>query len=157
MIKLSRTVDYDLIRRIITHPRLYPSIASDFHPAPKDFRPNESPAINYMLVTQESDILGLFIAHWVISPLTWECHHAILPSAWRFTGEIAAAAEHWLWTETPCRTAIGHTPACNKLACRYALKHGMKEAGRIPSGYQKAGVLYDLLLLAKERPLCYNV
>lgn len=156
VISLQRTYDFPLIKSIITHRRLWPHIASDFHPTWEDFEPNESEAIHYLLASIGDEHLGLFMTHWIISPLTWEVHHAILPSAWMYTDEIAAQAEHWIFTETPCETIVGHTPTCNKLACRFALKRGMVESGRIPNGYKKDGNLYDILIFNKQRPLCYN-
>lgn len=152
MIRLQRSYDYELIRSIITHPRVYSSIASDFHPTASDFSPNESASITYLLATDEvGSVLGVCIGHWIHTPLTWEIHHALLPP-WRRTDEIIRSFETWLFSETSCRTAIGFTPVCNTLACRFALRNGMKEAGRIPNAYQKNGKLFDMVLFIKQKP-----
>lgn len=151
-LELSRTFDYQLVKAIVTNPRLYPHIATDFHPKAKDFEPNHSEAIHYMLVTDGAEILGVVTAHSIITHEIWEVHHAILPSAWSRTAEIAALFEHWLFSETPCQVAVGHTPACNKLACRFALKHGMTQTGVIPKAYRRDGNLHDLIIFTKNKP-----
>lgn len=152
LIRLERTYDFELIRSIITHPRLYPHIASDFHPKACDFQPNTSEAIHYLLAQDGEEICGLCIAHWIHTPVTYEIHHAILPSAWDRTDAIGEAFETWLFQNTLCETAVGFTPACNKLACRYAVRRGLVESGRIPNGYKKNGKLYDLIIYCKLKP-----
>lgn len=151
-LELSRTFDYRLIRDIVTNPRLYPHIANDFHPDASEFEPNHNAAIFYMLVTDDAQVLGVCTAHSIITPEIWEIHHALLPSAWPRTAEIAALFERWLFTETPCQVAVGHTPANNKLACRFALKCGMTQTGVIPKAYRKGGKLHDLLVFTKNKP-----
>lgn len=152
LIHLERSWNFDLIREIVTNPRIYPYWASDYHPKAADFRPNESEAMHWLLAKDGDEILGLCLAYQIFSPLTWQIEHAILPSAWNRTHEIGAAFEHWLFTETPCQTAVGFTPSCNKLACRYAIRRGLKASGVIPNGYKKNDKLYTLIIYTKQKP-----
>lgn len=151
MITLERTKDYELIRSIITHPRIYPWIKSDYHPPVEQFRPSESDDIHYMLAKSDGDIIGAVIVHPIHSPSTWEIHHCMLPSGWKHTEAVAVALFEWLFSETPCQTGVGFTPVCNTLACRFALKVGMKKVGVISKGYRKNGVLYDIMVSEKTR------
>lgn len=151
MISFQRTRDLALVAAIMRHPRLYPHLSSDFAPPAEQFWPNPSPEMHYM-IAYDGEALGLYTAHPIMSPITWEVHHAILPAHWRRTHEIAAAFETWLWSETPCQTAVGFTPTCNRLAVRYAEKH-MERSGVIPKGYLKAGKLHDIVIFIKNKPI----
>lgn len=150
-IRLERTRDYGLIARIMTHPQLYPWIADDFYPAPENFWPMESEAIYYLLALDADDLLGVCMTH-PINARLWEVHHAILPEAWgKRALAIARALESWLWENTPARSAIGFTPACNRLACRFAARAGMRQVGRLTGCYQRRSELHDILIFQKSR------
>ena len=161
MIRFERTRDYELVARIMTHPRLYSWIADDFYPPPENFWPNASESIFYLLVfdvdessetkTGDGDLLGLIITH-PINALLWETHLALLPHAWGETArEIAAAFEAWLWATTPAKKAVGFMPADNTLGIRYLRRVGWREAGRLEACYMRFGRLLDLLIFEKSR------
>lgn len=152
MIEFERTLDYDLVSMIFTHPRLYPHLADDFYPAPHNFMPIQSEGIFYMLAKEAGEILGIVSTH-PINAITYEVHHFLLPKCWGPKAtEIGASFEAWLWLYTPAMKAVGFTPSCNTLALRYARKAGMVEAGRIRQCYQKAFKLYDIIIFEKSRP-----
>ena len=152
MIRLERTVDYELVRLIMTHPRMYPFLADDFCPAPEDFHPNESPAVVYLLVFDGADPLGCFVTH-PINALLWEVHACLLPHAWgRRAREAGKAYLAWLWEFTGARKVVGFIPASNPLMLRYARGLGLTEVGRLTQCYQRAFQLYDLIILGRDRP-----
>lgn len=152
MIELERTKDYDLVRMVMTNPKIYPGLADDFYPAPENFWPTESDSIYYLMAMEDGKLLGIYITH-PINTLTWETHHAILPENWGAKAtEIGAAFEAWLWVNTPATKAVGFTPTSNPLAIRYAKKAGMQEAGRLDKCYQKDFALYDIVIFSKSRP-----
>ena len=146
MIRLERSKDYRLIRDIITHPRLYPWIKSDDHPPAEKFWPAETDTIHYMLAYNDAELLGVVMVHPIHTLATWEIHHCIMPIGWPSVDKIAEEVFLYLWTETPCQTAVGFTPVCNKLACRFALRVGMHKVGVISNGYRKDGRLYDIMV-----------
>lgn len=152
MIELERTFDMNLVAKIMTHPRLWPHLADDFYPAPENFIPLGGHNIFYLLAKEAGRILGLCITH-PINALLWEAHHALLPWAWGRKGhQIGLAFEVWLWQNTQAIKALGFTPSCNTLALRYALKHGMKEVGRVAKCYQRGFELFDIVIFEKARP-----
>ena len=152
MIRLERTLDYGLIRTIMTHPAVYPHISDDFGAAPENFWPMESPALFHLLVWDGEELLGLFITH-SINPLLWEVHHCLLPNArGRRAREAGKAYLAWLWENTQAATVFGLTPANNTLALRYARGLGFTEIGRLTGCYLQRSERHDLLIFGRHRP-----
>jgi hypothetical protein len=151
MISFRRTRDLEVVRSIMTHEQLWPWLSDDFAPAPENFQPNDAECLWYMLAFEGELPLGLFITH-PINQLVWEVDHALLPWAWGAPArEAGAAFEAWLFSNTPAIKAVGFTPACNKLALRYARQAGMREVGRITRGYQRRFELFDIVIFEKEK------
>lgn len=150
-IVFKRTFDMELVRRIMTHPAIYEGIADDFYPAADNFLPMESPNLYYMVAKAGEETLGLYITH-PINRVLWELHHALYPRAYRRRGaEIAKAFEEWLFGMTPCVRAMGFTPACNRLALRYAVQNGMELVGVNRQCYMKRGKLWDQIIFGKSK------
>lgn len=157
MIRLERTRDYELVARIMTHPRIYPWIADDFYPAPENFWPHQGDNIFYLLAydcAEGEELLGLIMTHPINNKL-WEAHHCVLPGAWGpKAAAMGAAYFEWLWAFTDAQTCLGLTPADNRLALRFARKVlGMSESGRIPQAIERGGTLHDLIVFTKSRSL----
>ena len=151
MIRLERTGDVELVASIMRHPRLYPHIADDFYPAPEVFRPLSGGAIVHLLAYDGAALLGVVITH-PINAVLWEVHHALLPCAWgERAHRVALEAEEWIWRNTLAATICGFTPECNKLALKFARRHGGRAVGRIPNAIQRGGKLHDLIVFAKSR------
>lgn len=152
MITFERSTDYELIRSILTHPKIYPHISDDGSPPREEYRPVESDAIWYVVVRDCGEVLGL----WMFVPLntiTYEIHTALLPKAWG-SRAIQAALElpDWIWQNTPCRRIVTHVPSPNRLALRFALAAGMEMFGIDKASYLKNGVLCDQFCLGMSRP-----
>lgn len=150
-----RTRDYDLIRRIMAHPRVYPHITDDGCPPVEEFHPIENPDVWYVLVRSDSGPRSLgfsdAIGMWVFVPqnhICWEVHTCLLPVAY---GELGAAAAKqmatWVFTNTRCRRIVTNVPECNRLALRFAKRAGMVEFGRNEKSFLKGGVLFDQIML----------
>lgn len=135
----------------MTHPRIYPHLTHDWSPSPDDFKPNVQDSIHFLLAKLGETILGLYVCHPIISPLSWQVHHAILPSALAWSQQIAEVVEHYLFTKTPCETIVGFTPSYNRLALRYAKRTGCVETGRIPGGFKKDGKVCDIVVFSKQK------
>jgi hypothetical protein len=56
-----RTFDYELVRRIITHPKIYRWMVSDGAVPAEEYQAVEDVAICYLLCQDGKEILGLFI------------------------------------------------------------------------------------------------
>ena len=75
-----RTLDTDLIRSVITHPRIWPAISDDFIGKSEDFQPSTEPSTWYIAVREGETLLGLFI----LTRQTGVCaelHTCLLPIA----------------------------------------------------------------------------
>jgi hypothetical protein len=152
LIRLERTFDVELVASIMRHPRLYPHIADDFYPPAEEFVPASGPAIVHLLAYEGDELLGVVITH-PINAVCWEIHHALLPHAWGERAHlIGVVFEEWLWKNTLAQTGVGFTAECNRLALRFARRHGMRAVGRLPNAYRKGGKLFDLIVFAKNRP-----
>lgn len=147
-----RTFDYELVRRIITHPKIYRWMVSDDAVAPDEYRTVEDPAIIYLLCLEGANILGLFM----LIPQTSACiqvHVCLLPWA-RNERAIECYREGlaWTWANTNFAKVIGFTPAYNFAALRVAERAGMERVGVITKSLKKFGKLQDQIVLAISKP-----
>lgn len=145
------TTDLELVRTIVTHPKLYPMLSDDFSPAREEYVPLEHPAVTYLLAKDGQEVLGL----WMLveqSPVITEVHTCLLPSSW---GARAAAAAKggmsWVFEHTGVQLLITHVPQYNRLACRFARAARMTELGRLPKSFRKNNELHDQILLGVSR------
>jgi RimJ/RimL family protein N-acetyltransferase len=155
MIHFERSFDYELIRQILTHPKIYDHISDDGSPAREEYQPIEHEAIWYVIVRdvreEGEDLLGL----WMFTPqnaVCWEVHTALLPCAWGPAGQRAARLlPEWIWANTPCRRIVTNVPETNRLALHFAAKAGMKVYGVNRQSWMKDGVLCDQICLGLSK------
>lgn len=154
MITFERSFDYDgVIRRIMTHPKVYSQITDDFSPACEDFQPIEHEALWYVIVRDGSELLGLWMFH-PQNTICWEVHTALLPSAWGARAlQAALELPEWIWEHTPCRRIVTNVPALNRVAYHFALAAQMVEYGRNERSILKHGILQDQICLGISKPL----
>jgi len=146
------TRDWGYLRLVATDPRLWDHLSDDFAPAAEEWQPTDSPAMLYVKVSDDGEALGFFLLA-CFSPILFQVHTALLPSAWGAKAkEAARELVAWVWRETTCQRLTTEVPACNRLALAFAKRAGMTEYGRNPRAYQKNGELVDLILLGLSRP-----
>ena len=154
MIQFDRSQDYELVRKILTHPRIYDKISDDFSPARDDYRPIEHDAVWYVIVRESED--GALFGLWMFHPqngICWEVHTALLPIAYGVPGRLAAQLlPSWIWKHTPCRRIVTNVPSTNRLALRFAIAAGMKIFGINRASYLKGGKLCDQICLGISAP-----
>src|SRR3954469_1709775 len=124
MLTFERTEDLELVRSILTHPRIYPWITDDACPPAAEFYPLDHPAVWYVLVREQlcgaARELGLlmFVPQ---GAACWEGHTCLLPIAWgRRAAAAAAGAAEWIFEQTSCSRIVTTVPAYNRLALRFA-------------------------------------
>ena len=147
-----RSTDYDLIRRVFTHPAVYRHLGDDTTPAAADFEVNRHPDIWYVIARDAAGVCGVitFIPQ---SRILWEMHLCLLPEAWGSrAGEIGRLVYRWVWSNTPCRRITGAIPETNRLAIRWARVSGMEQYGVNPKAFAKGGRLIDLVLMGISSP-----
>lgn len=145
------THDLGVVKRILSHPRIYPHITDDFSPPVESFEPGIHPNIHYVLaVSDEDNILGCFVFE-EHSPVVWEVHTCLLPEAWGSSERICRMVAEWVFSRTEVNRIVTQVPAHNRLAYRLAKRAGMTEYGRNPASFKKHGVLEDVILLGLTR------
>lgn len=152
-----RTSDLDLVRRVLTHPRIYPFISDDFSPPADEYRPVENEAVWYVAARDRLAVVqAQLLALWMFVPLNgicWDVHTAVLPCAWGEVGlEAARQLPAWMWANTPCRRIVTTVPTCNRLALHFAVRAGMRIWGYNEASYLKNGLLYDQVCLGISAP-----
>jgi RimJ/RimL family protein N-acetyltransferase len=147
VIVLERTFDYDLVRRIVTHPKIYPHISDDNSPKAEDWQPFQSEVVWYILVKLDDAPAGVF----TFTPhnaVCYEVHTCLLPAIYGKNSVLAGIAViQWMFANSPCRRIITNVPSYNILALRFAHNGGLKEFGVNEKSYLKNGVLFDQIML----------
>lgn len=142
-----RSTDWELIKSIATHRRVYPHISDDFSPKAEDWNPVQDERVWYVIVREDEEVLGMF-ALFPQSKICWEVHTCMLPKAYGEKGRAATKeAIKWLFEVSACLRIVTQVPHYNVIALRYAIDAGMKEYGYNPSSYMKDGVLQGITLL----------
>lgn len=147
-----RTRDYELVRRIITHPKVYRWMVSDDAVSADEYRAVEDEAVIYLLCKEGAEPLGLFM----LIPQTSVCvqvHVCLLP--WARNGmavECYRRGIAWLWDNTGFEKVIGFTPAYNFAALKTAEAAGLERIGVITKSLKKFGKLQDQVVMAISKP-----
>lgn len=146
-----RTHDLELVRGVMTHPRIWRFISDDGSPEAGDFTPSDHPSVWYMKALDGAEFLGI----WMFVPQTsvcFEVHTCLLPSAWgpRATQAAREMAE-WMWANSPALRIVTSIPVINRLAIRLARNAGFTEYGRDPQSYQRDGMLWDRVLMGVSK------
>lgn len=142
-----RTRDWQLIKSIVTHTRIYGSVTDDFSLPREKWEPLRDEGVFYLLVKELEEVLGVFILmpH---NAICWDVHTCLLPKSWGERSRIAThEAIQWVFENTPCQRLITEVPEYNTLAQRLAEDSGMRPYGMNPSAYMKNGKLHGLNLL----------
>lgn len=146
-----RTKDPELIRSVLTHPKVWPHITDDFSGSPESYEPPMHEAIVYLTVLDGDRLLGLFMFH-PHTRICWEVHTCLLPHCWGVrAAEAAKGAAEWMWANTEAQRIITSVPAYNRLALRFAERAGMKQWGVNGKSFQKGGVLHDQIMLGLSK------
>lgn len=152
MIEIERTYDMELIKKIITHPRVYPYARDDQSPPPDKFHPTNHPLIIYLLTRKNGKPAGVMMG----VPENGICiraHHYFLPIIWgKAAMEAALQAINYIWNNTAYQRIVGKTPLCNVLAIRFAFKIGMECVGFDRKSVQIKGKLWDQAIFGMSRP-----
>jgi RimJ/RimL family protein N-acetyltransferase len=152
-LKFQRTFDYELVRRIATDPKNWPTISDDFSGPREQWQPRRSLDVWYVLpLLDDLTAIGLFVFY-PENTVCWRAHVCISP---QYFGPPARQAFRecfaWLWERTDCRRIIGSVPLSNSLAIAFALHCGMEKFGVNPRSTMRGGKLEDQVLLGISKP-----
>ena len=149
--EFERTRDFQLIKQIATHARLYPASSDDFAPDPKEWEPVKSEQFWYVIAREAGKLLGMFVFV-PENPICWRIHVLLLPAAYGPTSNRAGKAiTRWIFENSPVLRLTGSIPTYNRLALRFARLSGWHEFGRNAKSYLKKGELHDQILFGISR------
>ena len=145
-----QTRDIDLIRRIVSHPRQFPTLAKYLG---DDIYQRFADEKICLVARDQDEPFGLCILC-PVNKLSAEIHVCLLPQAWGAKGVIAAIeCIDWIWANTPFRRLIGLIAADNPLAIRWAAKVGMTQTGMREKSLIKEGIPRDVVVMEVEKTL----
>ncbi|MGB1214613.1 MAG: GNAT family N-acetyltransferase [Pikeienuella sp.] len=147
------TNDFDMIRRFMTHPRVWPHISDDGCPDSAQFEPLRE-GVLYLAVRNEPNILGIFLYH-PHNSIMAEVHTCMNPMHWGSSVEAGRATLGWVFDNTNWQKIITHVAETNRLALKLARDVGMTVEGNNRASFLKDGVLLDQYLLGiTKEELC---
>jgi len=146
MITLERTLDYELVRGIVTHPKVYPHVADDGAPKAQDWQALASDTVWYILVRLDGTPAGVFILV-PQNAICYELHTCLLPMLWGSAIVAGQLMFTWMFEHSPARRIMTNVPDYNRLALRAAQKSGMQEFGVNTKSYLRGGILYNQIML----------
>lgn len=153
IITIERTVDLELVRSIMAHPKVYRGISDDFSPISEEFVPSNHPSILYLLVLLDGNPAGVFM----LVPqngICWEIHTCLLPVLWGCpSNEAALRCSEWVFTNTVCEKIITNVPEYNRAALKFAKRAGMVQFGVNESSFKHAGRLYNQIMLGLTKTM----
>lgn len=143
MIHIQRLFDEGVIKRTLTHPRIWPHITDDGSGSPEEFTPIDPEAVLYAGVWDDDKFLGLFLVH-RHNTVLFEVHTCLLPEGRGAKAKKSAEALlDWVFTVSPCRKLITHVPVDNLPALLLATSAGLVYEGLNRQSILKGGALLD--------------
>lgn len=151
MLSVAPTVDYELIRGIATHPKIFSRISDDDTPLREEWSPMQHPALTYLLASDEEGPCG----YWMLQPhasYLLEVHTVLLPRVWGPKAiDLARIAIQWVWANTKTQRMFTLVPEFNRVALKFAEASGFKVFGDQPGAYLKNGKLHSIVYLGLSK------
>lgn len=146
-----RTRNETIIRRIATHPKVWPMIADGLNP--EAWNPVMHEGVWYVLIFEEVGSLprGMFI-FLPENSVCWRIHVCLLPEFWGGAARAMREVFQWLWGETNCCRITGSVPVWNGPAVHCALRAGMTPYGVNQHSSLKDSRLHHQLLFGISKP-----
>lgn len=149
-LNIERTFNVDLIRAVVTEPRMWETVAED-NQEPTNYVP-EVESECWLHVKDNMETIGLFQFK-ALNAITLEVHPYILPE---YRGKIAneAGRMHLQWfadNATRYKKLVGSIPTIYKNVKLYTLMLGYREEGINKSSYLKNGEVHDQWYLGITR------
>jgi RimJ/RimL family protein N-acetyltransferase len=145
MIVFERTYDYELVRRIVTHPRVYrAAVLPDHAPSAENYRvAGEASTWHVIAHDAAGRALGLFLFV-PRSPIWSDAHMCLLPAAWgKGSAALCIACAQWFGRASGCRCLTATVPVFNPPMLALAERIGMQHVGVLPHSVLHGGLLRD--------------
>lgn len=151
-ISVFRSRDFELIRSLCLHPRIFPSISDDYTRDAAKWNPPQDERVIYLLASSHKKIFGFGI----FMPRThvqYEAHLGFLPRA--YGADARHAFERmlaWMWQNTTALRIVGEIVKSNTLAIRFARQAGFEIYGVNKASSLRGGILHDQVCLGISKP-----
>ena len=150
---IERTFDYDIVREIITHPKLYSFCSEDTSASREEFKPLEDDNIYYLLPIIDEPIGVIILSHQ--NTIMLAVHICILPEWWGFAKIASISALWWVFQNTDYTKIVGTIPEYNRHAHSLGLRIGFEDEGRYRKAFLKDGREWDLILMGiRKEAIC---
>lgn len=146
--------DLDLVKKVLTHPEIYPYISDDGSPNPDDFEPIhvEGAAFHLGVWSDDNRLLGIFFIH-KNNAILWEIHTSLLPICrGRCAREAARLVIEWIFGNTSCRKLMSWVPSIYPHVIEYATNAGLVQEGVSKASFLKNGQVCDMILFGIRSP-----
>lgn len=137
---ITPTTDYELVKSIITHEKVWDWVSDDY--CNKD---EFEVDISHMYLM--ADDVGFFALK-PINSVCWEIHTTMLPEAWGRTLEYTKQVIEFIFSSTICQKIVTFVPENNKKALKLAEKSGLSLCGFVESSWLKNGELLGQYMLS---------
>lgn len=145
MIYLQKTINLDLVKRILTTPGLYEEIKED---GCLDINPDSHST--YLIAYEENEILGLIVYH-SINSITVQGHINILPQYWgKRMDEVAFKSFEWLKENSTCQKIIAMIPEQCPQVLEASKRYGFQEEGFLKNSILRKGILQGQHIVGRE-------
>ena len=119
---------------------------------PEDIKPNIHPAIIYIAVYDEDELLGVIVLM-VENSATLDSHSFMLPNSYGERGiEGGKKVLEWIWSNSPFVRVEAAVPDSNPLARKWVEKLGFKKFGESEGAWWKHGKLWNVQHFGIRRP-----
>jgi RimJ/RimL family protein N-acetyltransferase len=145
---IERTFDAELIRRIVTRPDMWATVAEDGFSA-DEWTPDMAEC--WLRVTSEGELIGLYNFH-VVDDDVLQIHPMILvehrgPIAYESGREVLK----WVFANSGYQKVVCMIPEIYRNVILFAMRCGMVKTDKVKRIYQKNGKIYDMVTLAVSR------
>lgn len=149
--KISRTYDLDIIKKIMFNPVIWKSCAEDGQ-TQEEYK-FEMKAHCWLILEVDEKVIGAYNIH-ANNAVTLELHAHVLPEFRKqYAFETGDTVLKWILEESPdqYQKLVAQIPAYHKNVIDFTLAHGFKKEGINRLSYKIDGKLYDQCLLGITR------
>lgn len=126
---IERSIDYDLIKQIMTEPQIWQEICGNYGDRIEEFNPIEDNYV-YLIGYDKLNIIGLFIIH--ESEYGYQCHVQVIPERRKqYAAEFGEKVIQWTWDNTDISKLAALIPSNFTNVICFAESRGFKIAGSI--------------------------
>jgi RimJ/RimL family protein N-acetyltransferase len=144
-VEICQTRDAELIRTIVTHESIYPTLTHDGAPPPDRWDSTGLAAaegMHFLVPRVEAGATGLYLFH-QMNAVMCEVQVGILPKYRHRSLEASILAFNWVFTHTDYHKIIAYAPISNRPSRNLCAAVGMTVEGLLTESCQIGGKLLD--------------